>query len=625
VGKKTRKRVLQKRGSARSLNENLTRASSPSRTLHGPSFSARDAWAALLIGLAVFVSYANTLDNDFVHDDRIEILQNTFIQDFSHLPQILTSPAWAFRSDSNEQLGSNYYRPVQYLAYAILYHLFGPNPWGYHLFKLLLHLAVCLLLFGIVGHYWESYSLGLVCALMFAVHPVNTEAVSWISGITDVTCAFFFLLTFLFYFKHKAHPSIATLLGFYVFFLVGLFAKESMATFIPVLFTYEWIHSKKLPTLISWKRVYLPLVIELSIYLAMRIFAIGSFTYSAQLRYDFLNGFQSFLNQMVLLSNYLKTFFFPLFLNAYHVFDPVLSLTDYRVGVAFTVMTIVLAIFWLIYGRTEPQQGRLMLFGLLWFILTLSPVLIFLKRIGENVFAERYLYLPSLGLCLSTSVPLQWLREKAPRVVNPVLVILLALSSWRVIDRNKIWKDELVFYEATARASPRAALILNNLGSVYGSKVRYQEALKAFEASASVRPNLAAYKNLGQIYAAVGRFADSITAYERAAAMSPGDASIYAGLGDLYFAQRRYPEAITAYKKSLSLNPQALRVCFNLADACVLEKRYDEARAAYEKVLSLSPNEAARAYRGLATVYTAQNLMDKAAAANQKALSVQRQ
>jgi tetratricopeptide (TPR) repeat protein len=565
------------------------------------------------------------LGNDFVHDDRIEILQNTFIQDFSHLPQILTSPAWAFRSDSNEQLGSNYYRPVQYLTYAILYHLFGPNPLGYHLFKLLLHLAVCLLLFWIVDYYWERYSLGLVSALMFAVHPANTEAVSWISGITDVLCALFFLITFLFYLKYRANPSLITRLGFYSFFLVGLFTKESMATFIPILFAYECISSKALPTLVSWKRIYLPLLIEFCIYLSMRIFAIGSFIYSAQLRYDFLNSYQINLNQVVLLSQYFRTFFTPLSLNAFHVFDPVLSLLDYRIGIALLLIATVFAIFWLVSRSVEPQQRRLMLFGIFWFILALSPVLIFLKRIGENVFAERYLYLPSLGLCISAAVPLQWLRGKAPRAVNPTLVILLALSSWKVINRNKIWKDELVFYETTARASPGAVLILNNLGTVYAGKVRYPEALKAFEASASARPNLSAYKNLGQTYAAVGRFADSVRAYEQAAAMSPGDGSIYAGLGDLYFAQRRYSEAITAYQRSLSLNPQVPRVCFNLADACVLEKRYDEAKAAYEKALSLSPNEAARAYRGLATVYTAQNLMEKAAAANREALSVRPQ
>src|SRR5205823_5823393 len=200
----------------------------------------------------------------------------------------------------------------------------------------------------------------------------------------------------------------------------------------------------------------------------------------------FLSGFQSFLNQVVLLSEYFTTFFFPLSLNAYHLFDPVLSLTDYRVAKALTALAIVSVVFWLSSNRMQSQQRNLMLWGLLWFVMALSPVLIFLKRIGENVLAERYLYLPSLGLSLSLSIPLLRLREKMPRLMTPVLLLLLGLLTWKVIDRNKIWHDELSFYETTARASPRAGIILNNLGTAYARNGRQGDAVKALATSVSV-------------------------------------------------------------------------------------------------------------------------------------------
>jgi len=578
--------------------------------------------ALVFIALAVWFAYFNTLHNDFVHDDRIEILQNTFIHDFSHLSKILTSPAWAFRLE-NPQGGSNYYRPLQYLTYAVLYHFLGPSPWGYHLFKLLLHLAVCLVFFWIICHYLKNWALALLSALMFAVHPANTEAVAWISGITDVACAVFFLLCLLFYLRSQATPSFTILLAFYAMFLFGLFAKETMVTLMPILFLYEWIHFRKAPTRKHWLRVYVPLLVGFVIYLSMRIYAIGSFTSASQLRYSFLSGFQSFLNQVVLLSEYFTAFFFPLSLNAYHLFDPVLSLTDYRVAKALTALAIVLVVCWLSSNRMQSQQRNLMLWGLLWFVMALSPVLIFLKRIGENVLAERYLYLPSLGLSLSLSIPLLRLREKMPRLMTPVLLVLLGLLTWKVIDRNNIWHDELSFYETTARASPRAGIILNNLGTAYARNGRQGDAVKALETSVSVQPNSAAYKNLARIYAAMGRHAQSETAYRQAAALNPGDADIFSGLGDLYFALQRYPESIDAYTNSISLNPRVPRVCFNLADACLIIKRYDKALAAYQKALSLSAREAGRAYRGMAAVYAAQNLADKAAEANRNAFELQ--
>ena len=169
MGRKARKK--NQRAQEKAVSKKVTSSSVPVKNL----FSAQRLRAFLLIGLAVFVAYANTLDNDFVHDDRIEILQNPYIQDFSHLSKILTSPAWAFRSEANEQMGSNYYRPVQYLTYSILYHLFGPSPWGYHAYKLLLHLFVCLLFYWITSQHWQDGQLALFCSLLFAVHPINTD------------------------------------------------------------------------------------------------------------------------------------------------------------------------------------------------------------------------------------------------------------------------------------------------------------------------------------------------------------------------------------------------------------------------------------------------------------------
>ena len=134
----------------------------------------------MLIALAVFVTYGNTLKSDFIHDDRAEILLNPYVRDSSNISKIFTTAAWAFGSEGPYKFSSNYYRPVQYLSYSVLYRFFGPKPFGYHLYKLLSHLFVCYLLFWIAWGWFHDYRSALFGALLFAVHTGNTEAVAWI-------------------------------------------------------------------------------------------------------------------------------------------------------------------------------------------------------------------------------------------------------------------------------------------------------------------------------------------------------------------------------------------------------------------------------------------------------------
>ena len=260
-----------------------------------------------------------------------------------------------------------------------------------------------------------------------------------------------------------------------------------------------------------------------------------------------------------------------------------------------------------------------MIFGLLLFIVVLSPVLIFFKRVGENVFAERYLYLPTTGLLLSLVAPLARMKLK-PQGGTAFLVLLILFSYW-TIRRNGIWQNELVFYETTARDSS-ASSIWNNLGTAYGTAGRSDDALKAFEASVAIRPNAEAFANLGRIYSSLKRFSEAENAYLRAIEIKPRNANHYSGLGDLYFAQRRYNEAIPRYKRCLEINRHNVRAAFNLADACRMEKRYDEAIDACRQVASLGPQQAMRAYRTMADIYAEQGLRDEAAEANRMSESI---
>jgi protein O-mannosyl-transferase len=361
-----------------------------------------------LIAFAVLVTYGNTLRSEFIHDDTAEILQNPFVRDLSHIREIFTSAAWTFGGAGPYQLSSNYYRPIQYLSYAVLYRFFGPKPWGYHLYKLLSHLAVCCLVFWILWRWWQDYRIALFSSLLFAVHPANTEAVSWVSGITDTTCALFFLLSLLVYLQDRSQPSNLRLLLLSFLFLGGMLSKETMVTFLGVILVYEWLETGRFPRLKEKMRVVLPLTAVFAVYLALRINAIGAFTNprQVQFRFDFLNWFQILLNQLILLSKYVVLFFVPVRLNAHHLYDPVTSPFSYPFGLAFLILTASFLGIRLLLKSLKPGSRGLLLVGSVWFPMVLLPVIIFFKQLGENVFTERYIYLPSIGLCISVCLAL---------------------------------------------------------------------------------------------------------------------------------------------------------------------------------------------------------------------------
>jgi tetratricopeptide (TPR) repeat protein len=602
LGRKTRKKSAKPSGQQRPDSSPTRRTDAIGEQSAAQSLRLRFG-PPLLIIAAVLLCYANTLDNAFVHDDRVEILGNPSIQDLSHLSNLVSSPAWAFSSTKDQRVSSNYYRPLQYVTYALLYRLNGPSPWVFHLWKLILHAGVCLLFYALLARAWKKPALGLTSALIYAVHPANTEAVSWISGITDVMCALFFLMSFWFYVEFRKTSSLTRLVAVHLCFFGGLLSKETMVTFVPVMIAYDWLSNRRPPALGHCLKVYGPLLIGFAVYLGLRIHAIGGFTEPTQIRYTLLNPFQMGLNQLDLLARYFGTFFFPASLNAYRLFDPVLSFSDARVAMSACLLGTIAMVAAFAYRRSSAELRPLLQLGLAWFILTLSPVLVFLKQIGENVMAERYLYLPSLGLTLAVCISVQPLKEilGKPWMVAS-FVVLLSLLARQTFRRNHVWQDEITFYEETVRASPRVAGIFNNLGAAYLDRGRNKEATSAFEQSVAIQPTVSALRNLGRVYAGALRINDAVRVYEQAAKLFPADGEIYAGLGEIYLFQRDYAKASANFEKALNALPNNLRICLNLGDTYLLERRYREAYQTFQKALTLSPKGGDyRARRGMST------------------------
>jgi hypothetical protein len=183
----------------------------------------------LLAALSVAI-YANALRGEFVFDDAVQVVRNESIRSLENLPRAFTEGVWSF-ADKNNTWNNRYYRPMQTVIFALVYQVAELSPLPYHVASLLLHIAACILIYLLCVELGWTGSGGLLAASFFAVHPVHTEAVSWIAGVTEVACGVFYfggLLALLRSLRLKSLLWTAVGLGC---FLLALFSKEMAATF----------------------------------------------------------------------------------------------------------------------------------------------------------------------------------------------------------------------------------------------------------------------------------------------------------------------------------------------------------------------------------------------------------
>jgi tetratricopeptide (TPR) repeat protein len=570
------------------------------------------------VGLAVIICYAGTLGNDFVHDDSFEILQNPAVRDVHQWPTFFTTPAWTFLSKAGRAASSSYYRPLQYLSYGLIFHFGGANAWAFHLFKLMQHLGVCLLLTYLLKRLTGHKPIALISGLIFAVHPINTEAVSWISGITDVSCAFFLLLALIFYLRDQEHPSWLNPSLVCLFFLLGLFSKETGIMLLPLLVLIAMLWHQPLLSLVRWKRFYLPLTLCTLGYLALRVKAIGGVMYTPQFRFAQLNHWQILFNQVQLSAEYFFKFFYPYPLSASYTFEPILFMSDWRFWGSVAVLGAIGYISFFLWRTLPPDQARWTIWGGAWFFLTLAPVIILFRRIGANVFNERYLYPASLGFCLALGMILYHIYHQNRRVVIGFAAIVILLGGWQTILRNRDWKNELTLYEDMVKKSPRDVDAWTNLGITYLSLGKREEARRAYEMSLSIHPSATAYGNLALIHSMDQRYELARSEYSKAIQLESSNETFYAAAAEVDWNLRDFASARAKLSRALEIDPLNSRNWRRLAEACTFLNLHEQAIQTYEKLAALAPDMAGEAYLGMDQNYRALNQNQKANEAMQK-------
>ena len=566
----------------------------------------------LILLLISFAVYFNALFGDFVYDDNTQILDNPWIRDMRNIPTILSSSVWSFHPDL---IISNYYRPLMHIVYMLNYHLFGLNPWGFHLVNILFHCGVSVLVLLVIRELLPDEGVSksspylsppFIAAMLFAVHPIHTEAVTWIAGLPDVAFSFFYLLSFYLYIRSRSLLSGGYLLSI-VCFAFAAFFKEPALTLPVILFAHDYVLREERPRFPDYVKRYIPYLVIGVGYLALRILVLGAF--APQRRYGTLSVYEYAINVFPLFVQYLEKLLVPLNLNAYYVFHPIASLFELK-----GALSLMATVAFVVLLPIAFKKNRVAFLCLLLVTVPLLPAL-YIPVMGDNTFTDRYLYLPSVGYVLLLAIFLSWAKVKLPsatRAVTIVCIIVFGLYAAGTINRNSVWKNNINLWSDTVKKSPDSAMAHSELGLVYASQGQWDRAIAEYQTALWLKPDyVKAYNNLGIAYASQGEWDKAITEYQIALLLKPDYAKAHNNLGFAYTSKGLFDMAIEHYQIALRLKPDYAEIHHNLGIAYTSKGLFDMAIEHYQIALRLKPDYA-DAHFNLGLIYLNNGSIDKA-------------
>ncbi len=570
---------------------------------------------AALCGI-VWLCYGGSLENEFVFDDAIFAERDSRVQSISGAVRLFSEPLWSFADDPGTTGLHQYYRPLQQLPLVVANVGFGGDPFAAHLIDLLLHALNAILVLSLLLTLGVGPGAAALLSALFAAHPASSEVVLWVAdsaGLGSAACTLGCVLLHARFRRSdvslpgfarrgvarhgRLRPALALALAVGALSLSAAWFKESGALVPLFLLIYDALSGRRERGCLSHHAASL---LGVGIYLACRYHALGGLLPGAG---DLALGpAELILNAIALLPSYAMTLAWPFELNMYHDFEPVVGMTDTRVaaGLALAIGAVSLL---LTTWRSRPVVA----FGIAWTMIAVSPFL--LVRWPEiNVFAERYLSLPTIGVVAAIG---GWLamtkdtaqsngRSLASRIMPAAAaLVLLAVYVTTVRARVPDWKDEVTLYTRTLEQSPRAELIRNNLALRYLALDRPRDGIAIQRELVAMSPDFArAWHNLGLLYLADGDDSAAVGAFTRAAEIEPTYGPTWLNLGYAQSRNGHRAEATIAYFRAVAAAPTDTRAWYNLAVIAFEQGQPANALRAIDQVLTAAPEDrAARALR----------------------------
>lgn len=554
------------------------------------------AATALAFILGVFV-YGNTLGADFTLDDVPIIEENTIIRDLGKWREYFTTNYWGESAKYNDK---SLYRPLTILSYAVNYAAHGNEPRGYHAVNIVLHGAASALVVLMLAAMFGDVFAAAIAGILFAVHPIHTEAVAGIVGRAEIMAAIGVLGCCLGYVKAmhatKRGAAVAWLTLSVVAYAFGCYSKE-IAVVAPVLILLWELTAGVQRRIAFQKRSLATIAAFLSFaaiamkFIIMRKEAI--LTVSKNIGFVGVSDFDRVLTGLRVCLEYVGLLLAPITLSAdYWVTDVPLAHSVAEPGVAAAGAVLVILVGVMIWSwRRMPMLA----WGVGAFLIALFPVSNLPFAIGV-MKAERILYTPSIGFiaAFAAVLAMAWRRVSLRPTVVGVTILVSTLYAVRTVARNRDWQNNRVLAEATLRTSPESTIFNTIIATEYRAAGDNVSARRHLERALAGQPdNTTSLFNLGNIELDEKRFEKAVDLYRRALAVEPNYLSALNNLGRALAELKRFEEAAEVLERSRSLRPESPASYVNLLSIYIQTRNMTVALPLAEEALRRFPNEAA--------------------------------
>jgi len=558
--------------------------------------SVKPEWLLLLILVLTVFAYSNSFNHEILNFDDNEY--------FANYPEVIN-----FNFANIKAYFSNYYvlmyQPIPILTFALTYKFFGLTPVPHHVINLFFHLLNIVLVYIFAKKLTEKREIGLIAALLFAVHPMNVEAVSWISARSSSIFAFFYLASLIFYISYlKMGCKTKHLLLTILFFVLSLFSKAHAVTLPVVLVIIDIFLKRKFD-----KKIILDKIPFFILSLIFGIIAISDKGTTSNImgQLEKYSIFDNFFLLSYSLSFYLYRLFIPSHLCAVYVYpvktDGMLPL-EYYAAPFFLILLI-----FIIYKYRKTK--KFILFGSLFFLAIISLTL---QIIPSRLFivTDRYTYLPYIGLFIILGYFYNTIEKPFVKNIFTVAIIItgliFSLITW---ERNKVWANDVTLTSDIINKNPEVPYIAR----AFGIRANYNfnrlqkpnEALKDYNTAILLDPSeRITYFNRGILKNKLQDYKGVIEDLEKANSLGLRNAQLNNYLGAAYYNTGDYNKAINNFKIAIEIKPDYVEAYNNLGATLGAQNKIEESTYYIEKALQIEP-ENAESHRNRGIIYVKRN------------------
>jgi len=550
----------------------------------------------LLIAFLGIVAYANSINGQFVYDDKGLVRDNVYIRNPSYVSKFFTKDIFAGAGAK-----SNFYRPIQMISYTINHYFSGTGVRGYHITNITLHILVSFCVFWLLSLIFRNGFIPLFSSLLFVVHPVHVGVVSYVAGRADSLAVLFMLLSLIFCVKYIYSQEALFLWLIPVFFVCSLLSKESALVLPLFIVLCHYSLSQPSGEKRLRKRTFLPVLGISGAYVLYRQIFLKALFDNMPSGTTFFQRIPGFF---VAMTNYGRLLIFPFGLHMDYE-EPLFVFNHPQVIIgAFLVLCLLT-----VCAVSLRKRNKVVFFSVAWFFAAILPVS---NLYPINAYmAEHWLYFPSIGffvlLTAGALAARSWLgKHFGPGLKNTPFVLLTFLAGFYLIltiNQNRHWQTPTAFWEHTSKYSSRNPRVYSNLGIIYAEQAKYEKAVLFFKKAIEADPQFEeAYSNLGNVYQSMGKQKEAESLYMKAIEIDPNYARAYNNLATLYHSTGKNDRAIPLYDKAIKINPVYADAYYNLGVTYQDMGNKEKALPLYKQAIRLNPRHA-MAHNNLAVLY----------------------